>query len=566
MDLAQQLQKCYKTYSGGNFNLAEQQFGQIDRQFSKNADALHLGALIAFGLGQNTVALKRAELALSLSPKHYECWNTKGSIFAKQQNVPAAFTSYRKSLELKPDYLQAALNYGSCLIDNDDMATAIDVYEKARQFHPKNEQLLIGQVIALNETGRSQEALEIIKSVEGEEKYAYLKGQIYLNLGEFDKLIEVNKIALRQPNSAGPALKNMLQAYWMSGDWDAGEHALKSAIDDKDATLDVFLAASHALRRAGELQKASDTLDKAVRQFSDSPAILVEKARMAMDAGQADKAWENALAALTAKPGDLAIMEVFAQSALMNGRPNEAMVAAESALNIVPNNQFWIAIKYTAGRAMGQNYKFYADVEKQVKTYQLDPGDKYASLDVFNTRLKQSLERIHNFKQHPLDQSLRNGSQTLKDLRYSRDEVIQDFFNAVDGPINSYIDEIGNNISHPLDNRNTGKYRLAGAWSVLLRAGGHHVNHLHPKGWLSSSYYVDVPAEVDDEENKAGWIQFGQPPFLIKDQNGNALGPEKFIKPEPGTLVLFPSYLWHGTVPITGTSTRLTLPFDAVPA
>jgi hypothetical protein len=32
-----------------------------------------------------------------------------------------------------------------------------------------------------------------------------------------------------------------------------------------------------------------------------------------------------------------------------------------------------------------------------------------------------------------------------------------------------------------------------------------------------------------------------------------------------GTLVLFPSYFWHGTVPFSGKQTRLTVAFDAVP-
>ena len=30
-------------------------------------------------------------------------------------------------------------------------------------------------------------------------------------------------------------------------------------------------------------------------------------------------------------------------------------------------------------------------------------------------------------------------------------------------------------------------------------------------------------------------------------------------------LVLFPSYLWHGTNPIHGTGPRIALAFDAVP-
>jgi hypothetical protein len=38
------------------------------------------------------------------------------------------------------------------------------------------------------------------------------------------------------------------------------------------------------------------------------------------------------------------------------------------------------------------------------------------------------------------------------------------------------------------------------------------------------------------------------------------------IRPEVGQLVLFPSYLWHGTVPFDDAAPRITVAFDAVPA
>ena len=80
-------------------------------------------------------------------------------------------------------------------------------------------------------------------------------------------------------------------------------------------------------------------------------------------------------------------------------------------------------------------------------------------------------------------------------------------------------------------------------------------------GWISSSYYVQVPKEVEGSTTKNGWIQFGQPPTDISD-----MSPEHVIEPKAGRLVLFPSYLWHGTLPITEDSPRLTLPFDIIPA
>ncbi|MHB1589075.1 MAG: putative 2OG-Fe(II) oxygenase [Metallibacterium scheffleri] len=37
------------------------------------------------------------------------------------------------------------------------------------------------------------------------------------------------------------------------------------------------------------------------------------------------------------------------------------------------------------------------------------------------------------------------------------------------------------------------------------------------------------------------------------------------MRPAPGLLLLFPSYMWHGTVPFSGTRTRLTIAFDVLP-
>jgi hypothetical protein len=85
---------------------------------------------------------------------------------------------------------------------------------------------------------------------------------------------------------------------------------------------------------------------------------------------------------------------------------------------------------------------------------------------------------------------------------------------------------------------------------------------VHPKGWISSSYYVSAPKAVDAEGEHAGWIQFGQP----SEEFGSAFSPYRFIKPKPGRLVLFPSYVWHGTVPFFTAEERLTIAFDAVPA
>jgi hypothetical protein len=93
---------------------------------------------------------------------------------------------------------------------------------------------------------------------------------------------------------------------------------------------------------------------------------------------------------------------------------------------------------------------------------------------------------------------------------------------------------------------------------VRLSSAGFHTNHVHPQGWVSSALYVSLPDELPD---RAGSIQFGVPPVEM----GLALEPRRVVAPEVGTLLLFPSYMWHGTIPFTAAQPRLTVAFDLVP-
>ena len=108
--------------------------------------------------------------------------------------------------------------------------------------------------------------------------------------------------------------------------------------------------------------------------------------------------------------------------------------------------------------------------------------------------------------------------------------------------------------------RNRGTARIGEGWSVQLRRDGFHVNHVHPKGWISSAYYVSVPEEVRDTQLKSGWLKFGEPRYPVPTAT-----PDFTVQPAAGMLVLFPSYLWHGTTAIQGETPRTTIAFDALP-
>ena len=77
---------------------------------------------------------------------------------------------------------------------------------------------------------------------------------------------------------------------------------------------------------------------------------------------------------------------------------------------------------------------------------------------------------------------------------------------------------------------------------------------------MSSALYVSLPSRTEGECEDAGWFTLGEP----DEKLGLKLEPWRKIEPKTAQLVLFPSWMWHGTVPFAE-GERLTVAFDVAP-
>jgi hypothetical protein len=240
--------------------------------------------------------------------------------------------------------------------------------------------------------------------------------------------------------------------------------------------------------------------------------------------------------------------------------PRASQLAGEMR-RLAPLDQNALAFQATAWRLMGDpRYGELYDYERLVRAWRLETPKGWTHLSGFLADLGEALAALHPFRTHPLNQSLRHGSQAA-DLKASTHPAIQALFEALDAPIRAHLAWLGGG-KDPVRRRNAGGYAYQGAWSVRLRPGGFHIDHVHPEGWLSSACYIALPEAVAVSPGREGWLKFGEPGIATQP----SLGPEHFVQPEPGGLVLFPSYMWHGTVPFTGETPRLSVAFDLLPA
>jgi Flp pilus assembly protein TadD len=348
---------------------------------------------------------------------------------------------------------------------------------------------------------------------------------------------------------------------WLDGEGEQFANQFLAAVAAQPGDAILRFKCADLLRLAGNMTAAERLLREAL---AHSPGDITTMAWLGVlldETGQFEEAAAMLGATVQAYPDEPMLKLNFAHLLMRSGRPEEALREILWVRGAFPDIQLAITYEWTALKQLGDpRAAWLGDYERHVQTYDIAAPAGFASIADFNAALGERLRKLQDAKAHPLEQSLRGGLQTNDNLIFVDDPLLKTYFEALDAPIRAYIDALGDDPDHPLEQRKSERYSLSGCWSVLLRPGGFHVNHTHPQGWISSSYYVSLPARMSVTDSQEGWIKFGEPRWPIP-----GCGVEKVVQPREGLLVLFPSYMWHGTIPFSS-GERLTAPFDVVPS
>ena len=97
-------------------------------------------------------------------------------------------------------------------------------------------------------------------------------------------------------------------------------------------------------------------------------------------------------------------------------------------------------------------------------------------------------------------------------------------------------------------------------WTVFLKDQGLQNSHNHLSGWLSGVIYLKIP-KVCSYDN--GSIKFSLHGYDYPFQKKTI--PHKILEPITGSIILFPSSLYHSTIPFRSDDERISLAFDLLP-
>jgi Flp pilus assembly protein TadD len=393
----------------------------------------------------------------------------------------------------------------------------------------------------LGKEGEAEEATRraIARGLDDAPVYALL-GRILGKQGRFEEAETAWRKAVRRDPTSPQAQRALADLVWMR----SGDLALARAeLDGAPQTAEIVAITVRLLEAAGD-QQAAYAFAAAAAARDPSLHVLAARSALSIDPLAADRHLKAASPRVSSVPRAKAEIEVD----LALGRTEQAVARAEALHLARPNDQYATALLAIAWRLAGDDrYRSLYDYDRLVRSYRIEAPEGWAGLDTYLADLALALDRIHGPLTHPVGQSLRHGSQTFRNLIDYPDAPVRALFAAIDAPIRRHIAAIGE----------SGGYGIDSAWSVRLNNQGFHLNHVHPEGWLSSAFYVRLPSDTQGQE---GWIKFGEP----GPATATPLAAEHFVKPEPGLLVLFPSHMWHGTVPFAGDQNRLTCAFDIV--
>lgn len=474
-------------------------------------------ALDARDAGRGGDALPLLEAALRRHPRNPRLWQTLGVVQRALDDSAAAVDAFAEAARLVPGEPKSLYGVAQASLEAGRPATAL--FDRARQTAPGDGSLLLGRAAAQLAEGRGAEAI-----------------------ADLDAVVLANPLWFDGQST-------LARLRWQMGDTTGFDAGYRRAIAAAPATVALRIALIGLLIHVERYAEAACAIADARAAGCAADVLAPSEAICASEQGDHDRA-DRLFASLAAR-GDIAIAERHIRHLLRTGRAEEAASRADPLLGHVEASRIWPYAALAWRLTDDARVDWLEGDPALVGVVDLDAGTWLGPL-------AERLRGIHHAVAAPLGQSVRGGTQTDGPLLSREEPEIRALRAAIVEAVHDHVATLGRcDPSHPT-RRHIGKpFRFAGSWSVRLAGAGHHSNHIHPEGWLSSAFYVSLPAATESGSSPSGWLQLGAPPAELALD----LAPYRLVEPRPGRLVLFPSTLWHGTLPIAS-GERLTVAFD----
>ncbi len=321
------------------------------------------------------------------------------------------------------------------------------------------------------------------------------------------------------------------------------------------------------LDSAGRYDEALALLERILAAYPRDAKAHYHIGTISLKTGRYDLAAEHFGSATQINPRDALCFCGHGEALLKSGDAAAAIEAFDGALRLNPFDVRALALKTLALAEAGrtEDERWLSDPFRLAQTLRLsDLGYSAEAQKALNAKLAEFATNHPSMRQDPPANATYKGWHS-GNLAIDRHPALEELKKFIAHALEQRrVSLAGEDPAHPFVRALPRGFNLH-LWCVKLVAGGKMVPHIHTSGWLSGVYYVDVPRVVNDEgAGQAGWLRLGPARHDIPMTREPIV---RAMKPEPGLMFTFPSYLWHETVPLpAGAGQRLCYSYDLQPA
>ena len=509
-------------HKAGRLPEAENVYQQILQSNPDQPVALHLLGVIAHQVGKNDVAVDLITKALAIKPDYAEAYNNLGRALQDLGKLDEAVASYHKALGLKPDYAKAHSNLGNALKGLGKLDEAVASYRKALAIKPDFAETYYNLGNALQDLGKLDQAVASYhKALAIKPDYAEAHsnlGAALKDLGKledavtnYQKALTIKPDLAEAHNNLGTALKVL------------GRHEEAAAHCQKTINLKPDFAEAHynlgvALKELGKLEDAVAAYHKALGLKPAYPMAYTNLLECVYALGDRDRFYQELEKIILEDTTNVGVAAISAFASNQFGC-HDPYPFCNSPMDFVSVN----SIASTTEKESGLLH----EIQKQIAELKL--GNRSQS------RLKSGIQSSGNLFSEPCG--------ALADLNQIIRDEISNYFAKHQTSDCLFIK------MWPRE------YTLKG-WYILMEKGGHLAPHNHPRGWLSGVIYLKMPAREANEGSIEFSLHGNNFPVLDSEY------PKKLYRVMEGDLVMFPSSLFHRTMPFYSDETRLSISFD----
>ncbi len=465
--------------------------------------------------------------------------------------------------------LNAALDRAQRYLQDGRPTEAWAAFERIMEQAPFHPTVLKLGAVAAFQSGNPAQAVTMLETAilryPDDHEAHFNLGIVHQSAGQLDTALTCFSRAASLSPGSPDAHYNMATALHELGRPDEAIAAYLRAIDADTRYAPAYAGLAYAQRGLGRLDEALASYESAVRLTPNDAQALSGYGVTLQHLDRLSEAGDVFRRAASLDPHYPDATTNLADVLVQQGQADAAIEACDRFLERRPGDAGVLASKAIA---LGENGDIAAvaslvDFDRFLSLEYPNTPNGFADMATFNDSLAPHMLAHPTLVEAPASHATCGGKHT-GELLGDYATPIAAFHVMITSAVSRYIGRLDPDISHPFVANPLERWQLT-AWSIVLQGkGGYQAPHIHPSAWLSGVYYARVPEIVEDPDaDRAGWIEFGLP---SSEYHWKQIPETRAIRPEPGLLVLFPSYFFHRTIPYDTDGTRISIAFDVLPA